>query len=166
MANQAAIAATAAGKAKPIRLQKPADWPIWLSFVKRHVQQNNVWELVNPDIESKPGVSIELVEPEFDDSGNFSIEQYAKYEARKKLYKDKMKPFLKREKAFKTLVTYIQATISVEAAVFLSNEDAHLWNLLHTLKLHYSPTDSAKKMKIEARCRELNRGPGNQKVDK
>ena len=108
----------------------------------------------------------EPVESEFDDSGNFSMEQYARYEARKKLYKDKMKPFLKREEAFKTLVIYIQVTISAEAAVFLSNEGAHSWDLLHTSKLRYSPIDSAKKMEVEARCRELNRGSGNQEVDK
>lgn len=85
---------------------------------------------------------------------------------RKAIHKTKLTRYETQREFFKQLLKHIQSTISTEAAIFIAEEEAHPYNLLRALKLRYAPTDQTKKMKIEAKYRELCRGPANQDVEK
>ena len=62
---------------KQIRLQKPADWTVWLSFIRMIVENDNVWNLINPELATRPPHLSEPVEPAYDgDIGQIDLEQY------------------------------------------------------------------------------------------
>ena len=88
---------------KPLRLQKSADWPIWLSFVRMLAESDKVWSLVDPDQDTKPAHLSEPVEPEFDDSGDIDLEAYAKWKAKMGVHKARMIRYEKQHEAFKQL---------------------------------------------------------------
>ena len=117
-----ASAQAATAGLKPLRLQKPADWPVWLSVIRMIAQGDRIWELVNPDVEEKPLGIEEPIAPTFVDSDSIDFNAYAIYKARKELYKERLEPYLKQEEALKLFVRYIQSSIFSEAAVFISEE--------------------------------------------
>ena len=165
-------AATASAQAattglKPMRLQKPADWPVWLSAIRMIAQGDEIWDLMNSDLTTKPTGLPEPKRPVFQRTLPVDAAKYAEYKIQKEWYEEDLKPYIKQEKSLKLLIRYINAFISSEAAVFIAGEKiAHPWNLLRTLKSRFAPTNTAKKMEVEAKHRQLCLEPGNQDIDK
>ena len=159
-------AAPTPSQSKQIRLQKPADWTVWLFFVRMIAEKNDIWKLIDPSFSEKPGNINKPVASEFDDSGKINLQAYEKYKAKQGIYKTRLNVYKKQNEAFKQLMKHIQSTICAEAAIFLADEKAHPYNLLKTLKLRYAPNDQAKKIQIETKYRTLSMSPGNQDVEK
>ena len=157
---------TASPQQKQIRLQKPADWTVWLSFVRWIAQGDKIWNLVDPSLPTKPENLEEPVAPEFDDSGDIDLQKYEKHKARKGLYKERLAKYEKQNDAFKTLTRHIGSTLSAEAAVLVADENAHPYDILRTLKLRYAPDDQAAKIQIETKYKSLCMGSGNQDIEK
>lgn len=89
---------------KQIRLQKPADWTVWLSLVRMLAQGHKIWDFVNPDHDTKPVEMAEPIEPTIEDSGELDLKKYEIWKAKKDIYKEKMKPFKQRHDAFTELI--------------------------------------------------------------
>lgn len=71
------------GNSKPrIVLDKPEQWDAWLSHIKRAVNNDDIWTLVNPDSLTKPARTEyprEPPRPLFDQDGQvnqFDMERY------------------------------------------------------------------------------------------
>ena len=154
---------------KQIRLEKPADWPIWLSFVRIRAQSDNVWDLVDPSKSEKPAClqkPTEPVTPTEDASGNINLVQFEQYKAKLIIHKAKLFKYNAQLEAFNRLILHVQSTIAATTAIYFENVEAHPYNILHALKLRFAPTDEARKIRIEARYRELCKGSSNQDVKK
>lgn len=162
-----ATAAAAAAAPKAIRLQKSADWPIWLAFVRMLAEGEKVWDLVNPDLESKPANLEEPVEPVFNvGSGTIDESLYRQHKIRMQLYQNAMTPYKRQQDSLNMLIRHIQSTISSEIAVYLQHEKSHPYTLLRVLKLRIAPTDHARKREIEQKYRDLSKRPASQHIDK
>lgn len=155
---------------KNIKLEKPADWTVWLLFIRTRAQIDNIWDLVDPDIEERPLYLTRPIEPTYEGpletTKDFSITDFELYKARAVIYKAQLAKYTIQHEAFKGLITYIQSTISAAAAVFIQEVEAHPWNLLKALKRRLAPSDEYRRLEIEVKYRELCKGPGNQDIDK
>ena len=130
--------------AKQIRMEKPADWSVWLSFVR---------------IREEPELG------EATDAAAITV-AYQIYKGQMILYRSKLAKYNKQHDAFNTLILHIQSTISAAAAIFLEAEYAHPYNLLRALKLRLAPSNQARKIQIESEYHELCKGPANQDIEK
>ena len=157
---------SAVSQSKQIRLQKPADWTVWLFFVRMIAQGDDIWNLVDSSLSEKPENIKRSIAFVFDDSGDIDFQQYEKHKAKQGIYKAKLNVYKEQNEAFEQLVKHIQSTICAEAAIFLANEEAHPYNLLRTLKLRYVPDDQAMKIQIETKYRTLCMGSENQDLEK
>ena len=152
---------------KPMRLQKPADWSVWLSFIRMITMGDRIWDLVNPDLETKPQHLAEPIEPVFVRGETLDLVAYNIYKADSEIHTKQLKKFQRQQDAFNGLVRHIQSTISAEAAVYLAEEkDPHPYKLLKRLKSRFAPTNTSRKIEIEAKHKELCRGPDNQNLDR
>ena len=62
---------------KPIKLEKPADWPTWISFVRTRAQIDNIWHLIDPNLEVRPACMTKPPEPSLnDDQGEFDAKSF------------------------------------------------------------------------------------------
>lgn len=153
---------------RKILLAKPGDWDAWISFVRTRATNSRVWDLVNPDLTTKPISIVEPIEPEFeipDDSVLFDRLGYEAFKARKDAYKTKYAKYERQQKALSDLITFIQETITSHNIVYIQKEEAHPWNILRALKKRLAPSDEARSLDIEQRYHKLCKGPGNQNVE-
>ena len=153
---------------KNIKLEKPADWTVWLSFVRTRAQIDNIWDLVNPDIEERPPHLTRPIEPTYegplDATTDFNITDFELYKARAVVYKAQLAKHTIQHEALKGLITYIQSTIFAATAIFIQEVEAHPWNLLGALKKRLASSDEYRRLEIEVKYRDLCRGPGNQDI--
>lgn len=152
---------------KAIRLEKPADWPTWLSFVRIRAEGDHIWGLINPDLPARPACLEKPVKPAFNrGTGPIDLVAFEQHKALLVLYKSDLADYDVQNGAFNRIILHIQSTISATAAIFIQDVDAHPLNLLRTLKQRLSPTDEFRKIYIESKYHELCKGPGNQEIEK
>lgn len=154
---------------RKIVLGKPLDWDTWISFVKSRADNNDIWELVNPELTEKPETLKKPQKPNYDlpeDDAQFDQKKFEAYKARMQLYKADLAEYEKQKKAFGDLISFIQETITTSTAIFIQKEDTHPWNLLRALKRRLAPSDDARSLEIEQKYIKLRKGPANQDLDK
>ena len=149
---------------KQIQLQKPADWTVWLSFIRMIAENDDVWNLINPDLIERPENILKPQAPVYQGSrgANIDLEAYNQWKAQMGLHRADLAEYEKQRESMKQLIKQIQSSISADAAVLIANESSHPYNLLRALKLRFAPTDQTRKIQIEAKYHELCKGPGNQ----
>ena len=146
---------------KQIQLAKPADWTIWLSFIRMIAENDDVWNLINPDLTKKPKNLSKPQAPAYQGSrgANIDLEAYSQWKAQMRLHRADLAEYEKQKESMKQLIKQIQFSISADAAVLIANESSHPYNLLRALKLRFAPTDQTRKIQIKAKYRELCMGP-------
>ena len=153
---------------RKIVLGKPADWDTWFSFVRSRATNSGIWDLVNPEIITKP-ISIQSpTEPVFilsTDAATFDPRAYEVYKAQTHIYKIQLAKYEKQQKAFADLITFIQDTITVQNATYIQKEEPHPWNQLRALKTRLAPSDSARCIEIENKYHRLCKGSGKQDIE-
>ena len=151
---------------KPLRLQKSANWLIWLFFVRMIAESDKIWNLINSDQDTKSAHLSKSAESKFDDSENINFDAYAKWKAKMKVYKVRMIKYEKQHEIFKPLIKHIQSTILIDVVVLIANKSSHSYNLFQMLKLRFAPTDQIKKMQIKTKYHEVCRKSENQNLNK
>ena len=150
---------------KSIKLEKPADWPTWISFVRTRAQTANIWDLINPD-NAKSECLTEPVEPTYVEGPQWDAQAFEIYKARSLVYTKALAKYEKQRAAFGSIVDFIQQTISSTAAIVIHDVDAHPWNLLRALKARLAPADDARHYELEVKYHNLRNGPGDQDIEK
>lgn len=155
--------------AKKVALIKPADWDLWLSFVKTRANYLDVWHLVNPDLPEKPEIIAKptLPIPPVPVPGQTLTEaQKSDYTFLNSIYKNSLKEYEKQRNALGDIVSFIQETISTTNAVHIEHAGTNPWDILVALKKKLAPTDDAREIFIEAEYARVCKGPKNQDIDK
>ena len=153
---------------KKITLSKPEDWDTWISFVRIKAETHEVWNLIDPDLPSKPAALSKPVKPAYDpgaSAATFDQHAFEFWKAQYQFYKSQLADYTKQTEVFASIVTYIQETITASNAVLIQKTEAHPYNLLVALKQRLAPTDSARSLSLEKRYEKLKKGPGGQNVE-
>lgn len=93
---------------KSVKLEKSADWPTWLSFVRTRPQNDGIWDLINPDVNEKPQNLIESIESTFE-HGRDELDKktFEVYTALLTVHIKAAKKYEKQKIAFKSILKYI-----------------------------------------------------------
>jgi hypothetical protein len=140
---------------KQIRLNKSIDWVTWLFFVRIRAQNDEIWELIDSNIEIKSislAKSIESIYQKSDRLKNFNQKTFDFYQSKAMLYKAKLAKYEKQFEAFKKLIQFIQSTIFNSVTILIQDVNAHSQKQLEVLKARLSSSNHAKKIIIETKC--------------
>ena len=152
---------------KSIRLQKSTDWTVWLFFIKMIAENDNVWNLIDSDFETKSDYLSKSKKLVYDEGvGDIDLKIYIKWKTKMNLHRTVMTKYEKQRKIFKQLIKQIQFFISADAAVLIANNSSHSYNLFRALKFCFAFFDQAKKIQIEIKYHEFCKKSENQNLEK
>ena len=152
---------------KRIMLTKSADWGAWLRYVEKKATYADIWDLVNPKLDTEPQALIKPTEHErFDLNAEFDEKKYAKYKAQKDLFKSDNAEYKEQRKNFADLVDYIYSSISAENASYIEKSGTSAWQILRALKRRLAPSDDARRLAIEREYHQICKGPKNKDIHK
>ena len=152
---------------KSIRLQKSANWVVWLFFIRIIIENDKIWNLIDFDKKTKSD-DLSKSQKSFYEKNeiNIDLQVYAVWKARIEIHNKIMTKYERQRKVFKQLIKHIHCTISSDVVVLIANESSHSYNLLRALKLRFAFIDQIKKIQIEMKYHELCKKSENQNLKK
>ena len=48
-----------------VTLTKPADWDLWISYVRARATYSQIWDLINPDLTKRPVALMKPILPRY-----------------------------------------------------------------------------------------------------
>lgn len=137
----------APSSSKQVILSKSSDWRTWITLVRIRATNNDIWELVNPELETQPARQSKPKEPEIayleQPTGMRAQLALEAFKDENQVYKFKLAAYKREAKALADLSNFILETISAENVVYVEQADPHPWNILRTLKQRLAPTAEA-----------------------
>ncbi|MCJ1463981.1 hypothetical protein MMC07_002591, partial [Pseudocyphellaria aurata] len=136
---------------KKIVLTKPADWDLWISFVRARATHSQIWTLIDPDVSPKPPSLTDppLLQYIMPDDTDFDQLTINVYKARLEMYKIDLLKFEQQTKAIGDITAFIQETVATNIVSFLQTEDPHPWNYLRALKGRLAPSNGTRHIEIQ-----------------
>ena len=93
---------------KQIKLQKPTDWTVWLSFIRMIAENDNVWDLINSELATRSFHLSKPIELAYDeDIEQIDLKQYNRWKTKMGLHKTVMIRYEKQKEIFKQIIKQI-----------------------------------------------------------
>lgn len=152
-------------KAYRIILDKPENWHTWLSSIKSGINNEEIWDLVNPDLVVKPKTLSsprQLTRPGFAQDGTINAGELEHYKALKIFFEEDMARFKEQNKALRAINILIFETTSAARMNDVAYSDSDPWSKLVALKQRLRPDNKSQMLLVEKRYHQLAKGPVNQ----
>lgn len=154
---------------RKIVLAKSEDWDTWYSLLKSRAVNMRIWDLVDPDSDTKPAQPKKPTKPAPFDFGttdaDFSEAKFKRWTAMEQVWRSDEKEYDKSMNALADLTIAIQESISANVYILIQKKPQHPWDLLRELKAIVAPTDFARLQRLSNKYKELLKGSGSQDVE-
>lgn len=150
-------------------LDESESWDSWLSTIKASVFDEDIWNLINPEIRYKPETSARPAEPPRPEphhaTGLINVEEAEQYRILSIFRQQDMRKFKDEIKELRAVNSLISETISARVANLIAYADPDPWSRLVALKQRLEPTNKARSFMVKKRYHQLAEGPTNQNVN-
>ena len=152
-------------------LERPSDWHEWLFIIRNRALDNNIEQLVNPDLATEPLRPTEPTKPTPNDvkrgaNGLTDLDapQIELYKLLREEYKMEFAKYERKRIALTEIRQFIISTVSRTNLTYIL-ELTTPWQMLTALKLRIAPTDRARELEAARQYRELQTAPNLQNTD-
>ena len=150
-------------------LDDEKDWDKWLSYIRKCVNDEEAWKLVDPDQSARPIRKRKPIfppRPERNALGKYDASAMEEWRMEKAYFDQGLAEYADEHKALTKIHTIIMESVSARMIGQTAYTEIDAYNTLVALKRLLQPTDEDRSLQVERNYHRLATGPTNQNVEK
>lgn len=124
-------------------LNKPEDRDDWISYIRKYINNQKIWQLVNPELPTRPAtipLPIEPDQPAFERNDIINEARLTQYKTLILFHDRNLIKYKDENKTLRVINTLIVESTSARILAQVAHSDPDSWNNLVALKQRLKPT--------------------------